>query len=337
MSSFSGTYNLSSLNTTQQLHVEASPALLIFKATAICAITVLNISANTSTLVVLRKFQGISPVTKVFMTSMTISDLGAAFVLAPIVAATVVNRWPFGKAFCSILGFFFALFAYTSILSLFSVTSERYLAVTRPFQYPTLMTIPRARIISLCVWLCGLTGAASSGFMPGRVIYYSQSWHACVTGPKDPSVADTQKVVSVILLATVPFGLNLLMFLRLFLLAKFHAAKIAAQERPIIGHVGRKSDKKVFTTFFITTIFLTMGWTPLMALVIYESITQTEVSLWLVCLAELAAFSNTVTNVMVYYLRNRAFRQAAKAIIAARMPCCNMKIETPVIPLVSLI
>ena len=269
MSSISETYNVSSFNDPQQLHVEVSPVLLIFKATAFGAITILNIFANSLTLVVLRKMKELSPITRVFMTSMTLSDLGAACVLMPIVVATAVNRWPFGIVLCSIHGFIFTLCSYTSVLSLFWLTTERYLAVTRPFQYPTLMTVPRARIITLCVWLCSVTVAASVGFMPGRVVFYSQNWHACITGPKDPSGVDFHEIGTVLFLAVVPFGLTLVMFLRLFLLARFHAAKIIAQERHING---RKSDKKAFTTFFIMAFCISIGWTPMIALVIYESI-----------------------------------------------------------------
>ena len=316
---FSETYNLSSFNNTQQsgqLHKEMPPAFLIFKATAFCVITIFNIFANSLTLVVLRKLKDFSPVTKVFMTSMTIADLGAVFVITPIVVATAVNRWPFGLALCTMHGFVFTVFAYTSVFSLFCVTSERYLAVTKPFQYPTLVTVQRARLISLCVWVCGLAVATSISFMPGRVIYYSQSWHACITGPKDPSVVDVHEISTVLFLACVPFGLTLVMFLRLFLLARFHAAKITAQE----SQIGRNSDKKAFTTFLIMTTCLVIGWTPFMALIIYESILpEKEVSLWLVCLTQLTASSNGVNNVVVYYLRNTAFRQAAKKLLVARI------------------
>ena len=44
----------------------------------------------------------------------------------------------------------------------------------------------------------------------------------------------------VILFVIIPLGLTLAMFLRLYVLARSHATKIAAQERA----VGKKSDKK---------------------------------------------------------------------------------------------
>ena len=313
------------------MHSDASPALLIFKATATGVIIVLNIFANSLTLVVLRQIREVNPVTRVFMTSMTLSDLGSGFgYILPIFAATTVNAWPFGDVLCVVLGFFNIVFSFTSLISLLSVNFERFLAVTKPFQYQTLITVPKARMISIAVWLCAFVMAALNCFMPGRSIYYSPSMHACTTGPEDPSMVDIKGTVFILLFVIVPFVLTLAMFLRLFLLARFHASKIAAQERA----VGKKCDRKAFTTFFIMTICLAAGWTPIVTLFVYENMTRKEISWWLMCVAQLMAFSNTITNVLVYYLRNTAFREAAKRVLVSRIPCVVV-FETPVIPLSS--
>ena len=318
-------------NETQQLHSSAPSALLIFKATVIGVIIVFNIFANSLTLVILSKVREMNPVTKVFMTSMTLSDLGWAFIFMTILTSTAVDRWPFGAALCSFVGFLTVLFPIATTLSLFSVTCERFLAVTQPFKYNTLMTVPRALVISLGVWLIGITAAVLNGFMPGRAIYFSQIWHVCTPGTEDPSDVDILSTVSVLLFGTVPGGLILAMFTKLFLVAKYHNAKIAAQER-VVGQVGRKSDRKALTTFFIMTIWLTTWGFPLNIVFVYDYITKKEVSPWLASLVQLAGFSNTFINVVIYYLRNTVFRQTAETLIS-RIPCLKMTIETPVISL----
>ena len=116
---------------------------------------------------------------------------------------------------------------------------------------------------------------------------------------------------------------------RLFVLARFHAAKIAVQMRA----VARKSDKKAFTTFFIMTVCLEVGWTPLTTVFVHENMTRKEMSSWFACFAKMTAFFNTVTNVLVYYLRNTAFRQTAKRVTVSLIPCTNVAFDTPVIPL----
>ena len=140
-------------NETEDLHSSASsPALRIFKAAATGVIMVLSIFTNSRTLIILPKVREHNPVTRVFMTSMTISDLavGCCYI-PPILAATTTDTWPFGDTICGVLGYFNIVLSFASNTSLLALNFEGYLAVTRPYQYPTLMTQSRARIISLCI------------------------------------------------------------------------------------------------------------------------------------------------------------------------------------------
>ena len=220
-------------------------------------------------------------------------------------------------------------------MSLISVNFDRFIAVTRPFRYPELINVPLAVVITLGsgIWLFAMSVSALNSFiMPGRSAKYLQNVHACTVGPIDPTAVDKTGIVMVILFITVPLGLTLAMFLRLYVLARFHAAKIAAQEKA----VGKKSSKKAFTTFFIMTVCLTAAWFPIATLHMYENLTRKSVSPWLGCFAHVAVTSNTVINVMIYYLRNTAFRQTAKRIVVSRFPNVDVAFQTPVIPLDSL-
>ena len=114
------------------------------------------------------------------------------------------------------------------------------------------------------------------------------------------------------------------MFIYLFLLARFHAARIAAQERAL----GKKSDSKAFTTFLIMTVCLFMQYVP--SLTVYYALTTRDVVyLWLACFAQLMSYSSTICNIVIYYFRNTVFKQAAKRVIHSCIPCLG----TPVIPL----
>ena len=318
-------------NETQNLHSStSSPALRIFKATGTGVLMVLSIFTNSLTLAILPKVREHNSVTRVFMTSMTISDLAiGCFYMPPILVATITDTWPFGDTICGVLGYLNIVLSFVSNTSLLALNFDRYLAVTRPYQYPTLMTQSRARIISFCIWLCALTMSALNCFMPGRSVYYSKTMHTCTTGPNDPSAADIRGTVFMIVFIIVPFGMTLTMFIRLFVLARFHAAEIAMQMRA----VAKKSDKKAFTTFFIMTVCLAVWWTPLTAVFVHENITRKEMSSWFVCFAQMTASFNTITNVLVYYLRNTGFRQTAKRVTVSLIPCMNAVFDTPVIQL----
>ena len=320
--SFNETQNTISFNETQQMNSGAPSSLLIFKGIMLSVLTFLSISANSLTLVILHKCLEINPVTKVFLTSMTVADLTLAFLLLPSIPAVAVDRWPFGTTFCSITGFLNSGLVTRSILSLLGVTFERFLAVTRPYQYPTLMTVKRARIIVLGIWLLEITAAASICFVEGSFVY-GPNRHMCLirNSPRSYMIA----IFSIAALQYVPLVMILIMFTHLFLLARFHAAKIAAQERVL----GKKSDRKAFTTFFIMTICLFVQWIPLFTVSVYTEPPQEDVHLWHLCFAQLLAYFSTILNVAIYYFRNTAFKQAAKRVIHSYMPCLG----TPVIPL----
>ncbi len=88
-------------NTEQTCHhgneSSAPHELLIFKAIGISIIVVACILGNTLCLVVLRQMHALEPVTRVFMTSVTVADLSTGLFLGvPIIGATILDCWPYG-------------------------------------------------------------------------------------------------------------------------------------------------------------------------------------------------------------------------------------------------
>ena len=124
MASFNDTLNSTLFNQTRQMYLGASTSLLIFKGIMLSVLTLISISANSLTLLILHKCHEINSVTKVFLTSMTVADLLSAFVAVPTIPAVAVDRWPFGTTFCSITGSLNAGLFSRSMLSLLGVTFE---------------------------------------------------------------------------------------------------------------------------------------------------------------------------------------------------------------------
>ena len=76
------------------------------------------------------------------------------------------------------------------------------------------------------------------------------------------------------------------------------------------------------------TVCLIVQWVPFFA--VFQAVTLGEgVYLWLACFAQLLAYFGTILNVIIYYFRNTAFKQAAKRVIRSNIPCLG----TPIIPL----
>ena len=303
--------------------------LRIVKALVLSVILLTNIIANTLCICVLRRVSELNPVTKAFLINMTVSDLGTGLITCThIIGAIIVNDWPYGQVFCDMMGVCNILFSFTALMSLLNVNLERYLAVMRPFDYHRLITLGRARFTIGTLWATSLIIATLNVVLPGRVATFAPGLHTCTVGPVDLEKIDIGGSFLMCLFIIVPFTITLILFTRLFLLARFHANRIADLERStatVASAQNTKTQTKAFTTFFIMTMCLIFCYTPLVISFGYENITREELPLAFVYLAEILTFSNSVSNVIIYYARNSTFRNTAKRLIRRLLPAALSK------------
>ncbi|XP_072050909.1 beta-1 adrenergic receptor-like [Amphiura filiformis] len=305
---------MTSLNETVKVN-RVIPILTLTKSMLLALIFTANIIGNTLCLLVIRRVREMSSVTRLFMTSMTLSDLCTGFFLCiPSFGASIVNRWPFGDIYCSINAISVVCFTVTTAISLLNVTIERFIAVTRPFQYHSLVTVRRARIVTIFVWMAAVGLSCMMSLLPGRTSTYSPYLHSCLGGPEDDEAMDIKGTIIIIVFIITPFSLTGGMFVRVYLLARKHAAQINAQTIAPYTKT-RRSDKKAFETFFIMTICLTVFYSPLVAVFVYENLTRSDLPTPFVYLAEVMALSNSVWNFVIYYARNTAFKNTTKRLL----------------------
>ena len=83
------------------------------------------------------------------------------------------------------------------------------------------------------------------------------------------------------------------MFLRLYLLASHHAAQIMAQNQVAgVRNNTTRADRKVFKTFFIMTIFLTLFNLPIIFTLGYHAMTRHMLPVPYQYLAQIMVYSN---------------------------------------------
>ena len=304
--------------------------LLICKATAVSITAILGVFINVICLIVLQRMRDMNQVTRVFMISMTVADTGnLMFVAPPVAISAILDRWPFGDIFCSIISMFNVNFYFASFMCLLNVNLERFLAVSYPFAYPLLVTVGRARMTAVGLWFCSMGFSVLCSYMPGREIYYSASMHTCLTGPHDHDEIDIFGTVSFLLFVIVPFLTTLALFLRLYLVARYHARQIAAQQAgQNVESNKMKTERKTFMTFFIMTMVLSIGYTPIVVTTAYENITRISCPAYLVYLGETMGFANCSMNAVIYYLRNSKFRREALKVLTGRNQVDNLTTES---------
>lgn len=65
----------------------------------------------------------------------------------------LLKYWPFGSVWCSIWLAVDVWMCTASILNLCAISFDRYLAISRPFRYPQLMSPLRVKMLIVCVWI----------------------------------------------------------------------------------------------------------------------------------------------------------------------------------------
>jgi len=65
----------------------------------------------------------------------------------------VLRYWPFGSVWCRIWLAVDVWLCTASIFNLCAISIDRYIAISRPVKYPTVMSPRRARLIIISVWI----------------------------------------------------------------------------------------------------------------------------------------------------------------------------------------
>ncbi|ELT94206.1 hypothetical protein CAPTEDRAFT_176407, partial [Capitella teleta] len=93
--------------------------------------------------------------TNTFIVSLAMADLMLGLTVLPYSSTKEVLRgyWPFGYVWCRIWLAVDVWLCTASILNLCAISLDRYLAITRPFKYPRLMSPKRAKLLVGTVWI----------------------------------------------------------------------------------------------------------------------------------------------------------------------------------------
>ncbi|XP_052773401.1 probable G-protein coupled receptor No9 [Mya arenaria] len=92
-------------------------------------------------------------VTNIFIVSLACADLLIGFAVLPFSISLEVDEWLWGQVWCSMWLAIDVWLCTASILSLCAISFDRYIAVTHPIKYPTIMSASRGRWLVASVWI----------------------------------------------------------------------------------------------------------------------------------------------------------------------------------------
>ncbi|KAM6954343.1 alpha-1A adrenergic receptor [Aplochiton taeniatus] len=97
-------------------------------------------------------------VTHYFIVNLAVADLALSSIVLPFSATfEILGRWVFGRPFCNVWAAVDVLCCTASIMSLCVISVDRYIGVSYPLRYPTIVTERRALMAMVGLWALSVT------------------------------------------------------------------------------------------------------------------------------------------------------------------------------------
>lgn len=289
--------------------------------------TLLLLTLNPFCLLVLRHVDNIQETTKVFLRSLSTADIGiGVFMAMPMMLSAFSDGWPLGDVLCGVQSLVLPILLYSSLLSLLQLTVDRYISIVHALRYSSIITMKRARIAVCCTWGMNAVIATVYGSLNDWIIIYDSETSLCgfrKQNQRKQSVGFLQATYSCVTLSSML--VVLLAYLRLFMISRHHARRINALNEQI-NHVDvadrrRPSAKSLHTVLIVVLTALILNLLPF----VYANISVfSGHSIFLVkdvnrtfFLFGFPLLTNSWINVVIYYVRNREFREAAHTLVTS--------------------
>ncbi|XP_053639679.2 alpha-1A adrenergic receptor-like [Cherax quadricarinatus] len=142
-------------NIEEESSEAATKALVeaVVKSLVLATIVVLTICGNVLVLLAVFMSRNLRSSTHYLIVNLAVADLLLGTTVLPFSATLEVSgKWYFGQVFCSVWATADVLCCTASIWSLCVISLDRYIGVTRPLAYSTIMTEKRMCVLIAAVW-----------------------------------------------------------------------------------------------------------------------------------------------------------------------------------------
>lgn len=225
---------------------------------------------------------------------------------------------------CQVFGFVVSVLKSISMASLACISIDRYIAITKPLTYNTLVTPWRLRLCIFLIWLYSTLVFLPSFFHWGKPGYHgdvfqwcAESWHT-----------NSYFTLFIVMMLYAPAALIVCFtYFNIFRICQQHTKEISERQARFssqngeLGEAQTCPDKRYAMVLFrITSVFYVL-WLPYIVYFLLESSTG--------CSSRLASFlttwlaiSNSFCNCVIYSLSNSVFQQGLKGLSGSVCTSC---------------
>ena len=237
-----------------------------------------------------------------FILSLAVADLSVGVIIMPsYMLCTFVFRCRF-----SLLKVFYNLILYVVVCNMCVMTWDRFVAVTKPLKYRSWMTIRRVVLLISTAWL-----------FPVLVSLCPLAWmySSCTKTQMQPYWSVFYSV-NIVLFELVPCASMLLIYCRVFAIARKHHRQISLQL--FVSQSGRRSNKEITRRKLEKSGVKAVGFVVLFFVLCYSlSAYRSICTNWKLCavspltiqISRLFLFWNSALNFFVYALLKKDIRR----------------------------
>uniref|UniRef100_A0A3Q3K6B7 Beta-2 adrenergic receptor n=1 Tax=Monopterus albus TaxID=43700 RepID=A0A3Q3K6B7_MONAL len=208
---------------------------LVLLGVAMALLVLAIVFGNVLVIMTLLRCQRLQTITNLFIASLAVADLIMGVVVVPFGSSNILlDRWKFGNFMCEFWTATDVLCVTASIETLCVIALDRYLAITLPLRYPTLLTRygGRAVVVVLGVWVV----ASLISFLPIHLKWWvsddekakkCMADECCCEFYTNPPYAVSSSIVSFYL----PLVVMIFLYSRVFQEAQKQLEKIRRRER----------------------------------------------------------------------------------------------------------
>jgi len=247
-----------------------------------------------------------------FIVSLSLADLLVGLVVIP---TYIIHTFLVQLNLRALLTFY-NLILYVSVGTLCVMTGDRYLAITRPLKYGSLMTRSKFHVMIFTAWI-----------IPTVISLLPLLWQTSGANKERDTVNRVYGGLTVVCFEIIPCFLMLLVYSHLYFITRAHSRRIAAKESVKERYGGNKftnmrrqrnRERSSLKVFALVAVLFVFCWLLSAYRGIYDVFSLCSVTIDFVQVSRILIFLNSAVNVTVYSLLKKDRRAEFKRFLRCR-------------------